>query len=91
MGPVHDNGLSEYITLPVDTLTPGTLLYKHVSLCHEVIWGSGGISPPTLISARDGGEWSASRFGVFTPRDTPSGYPLDRRLGGPQSRSGCYG
>jgi hypothetical protein len=30
-----------------------------------------------------GGEWSASRPGRFTPR-----YPLDRRLGGPQDRSG---
>jgi hypothetical protein len=40
-----------------------------------------------LISALAVGEWSASR-----PADLPQGkrplYPLDRRLGGPQSRSG---
>jgi hypothetical protein len=42
-------------------------------------WGSGG------TSALGGGEWSASRPGRF-PR-----YPLDRRLGGPQSRSGRCG
>jgi hypothetical protein len=28
-------------------------------------WGSGGIAPPFLISALDGGEWSASRPGRF--------------------------
>jgi hypothetical protein len=32
-----------------------------------------------------GGEWSASRSAIY-PR-----YPLDRRLGGPQTRSGCRG
>jgi hypothetical protein len=36
------------------------------------------------------GEWSASRPYLFTPRDCPR-YALDRRLGGPQSRSGRYG
>jgi hypothetical protein len=39
-------------------------LIKH---CHEYIWGSGGIGPPFLTSALDGGEWSASRPGVFIP------------------------
>jgi hypothetical protein len=39
-----------------------------------------------LTSALVGGEWSASRPGRFT-----LGYPLDRRLGGPQSRSGRRG
>jgi hypothetical protein len=34
-------------------------------------------------SALDGGEWSASRPGRALPP-----VPLDRRLGGPQSRSG---
>jgi hypothetical protein len=28
--------------------------------------GSGGIAPPFLTSALDGGEWSASRPGRFT-------------------------
>jgi hypothetical protein len=35
-----------------------------------------------LTSALIGGGWSASHPGRFTPR-----YPLDRRLGGPQSQS----
>jgi hypothetical protein len=39
-----------------------------------------------LTSALVGGRWSASRPGRFTP-----GYPFDRRLGGPQSRSGRRG
>jgi hypothetical protein len=39
----------------------------------------------TLTSALDGGEWSASRPGRFTQGKRPW-YPLDRRLGGPQSR-----
>jgi hypothetical protein len=39
-----------------------------------------------LTSALEGGEWSASRLGPLYPR-----YPLDRRLGGPQSRSGHGG
>jgi hypothetical protein len=40
----------------------------------------------SLTSALDGGEWSASRPGRFTPRESPW-YPLDRRLGGPQRLS----
>jgi hypothetical protein len=31
------------------------------------MWKSGGIAPPFLISALDGGEWSASRPCRFTP------------------------
>jgi hypothetical protein len=41
-----------------------------------------------LTSALAGGEWSASRPGRFTPGGNNPRYPLDRRLGGPQSRSG---
>jgi hypothetical protein len=37
-------------------------------------------------SALDGGKWSASR-----PQGKILWYPLDRRLGGPQSRSGRGG
>jgi hypothetical protein len=37
-------------------------------------------------SALDGGEWSASRPWGKDPQ-----YPLDRKLGGPQSRSGRRG
>jgi hypothetical protein len=45
----------------------------------------------SLTSALDGGEWSASRPGRFTPRERAPWYPLDRRLGGLQSRSGRGG
>jgi hypothetical protein len=44
-----------------------------------------------LASALDGGELSASRPGRFTLKGKSSWYPLDRRLGGPQSRSECGG
>jgi hypothetical protein len=44
-----------------------------------------------LTSALIGGKWSASRIGRFTPRGNSPRYPLDRRLGGPQSRSGRRG
>jgi hypothetical protein len=44
-----------------------------------------------LTSALDWGEWSASRLGRFFPRERAPGYPLDRRLGGLQSRSGHGG
>jgi hypothetical protein len=44
-------------------------------------------STHSLTSALDVGEWSASRPGRFTPRKS-LWYPLDRRLGGPQGRSG---
>jgi hypothetical protein len=33
---------------------------------HDDIWGSGGITPPFLTSALEGGEWSASRPCQFT-------------------------
>jgi hypothetical protein len=48
-------------------------------------------STHSLTSALDGGECSASRHGRFTPRGKSPWYPLDRRLRGPQSRSGCGG
>jgi hypothetical protein len=41
-----------------------------------------------LTSALDGGEWSSSRPGHFTPRERA---PLHMRLDGPQSRSGRGG
>jgi hypothetical protein len=42
------------------------------ALCHEDIWESGGIAPPFLTSALDGGEWSTSHPGHFTPRGGPN-------------------
>jgi hypothetical protein len=41
----------------------------------------------SLISALNGHEWSASRPAALPPRKEPR-YPLDRRLEGPQRRSG---
>jgi hypothetical protein len=44
-----------------------------------------------LTSALDGGEWSASRPCRALPRGKDPRYPLYRRVGGPQSRSGHRG
>jgi hypothetical protein len=44
-----------------------------------------------LTSALNGCEWSASRPCRFIPREKRRWYPLDRRLGGLQSRSGRGG
>jgi hypothetical protein len=44
-----------------------------------------------LTSALAGGEWSASRTSCFTFGEGSPQYPLDMRLGGPQSRSGGCG
>jgi hypothetical protein len=40
------------------------------ALCYEGIWVTGGITPPLLTSALDGGEWSTSRPGGFTSGET---------------------
>jgi hypothetical protein len=34
------------------------------------VWGSGGIAPTFLMSAPDGGDWSASCPGHYTPRES---------------------
>jgi hypothetical protein len=44
-----------------------------------------------LSSALDGGEWSASHSGCFTPKERAPGSHLYRRLVGPQSPSGRGG
>jgi hypothetical protein len=48
-------------------------------------------STQSLTSTLDGAEWSASCPAALHPRKPPTRYPLDRRLGGPQSRSGRGG
>jgi hypothetical protein len=40
---------------------------------NEAEWGSGGMVPPFLTSAVDGGEWSASRPGGFISEETAHG------------------
>jgi hypothetical protein len=56
-------------------------------LRHEDVWWSGGIAPPFLTSASDGGEWSTSRPRRYIPKGYSLRHPLDRWLDGPQSRS----
>jgi hypothetical protein len=53
--------------------------------------GSGGITQPFLTSALDGGEWSLLRPGHLTPPGKIVRNPFDRRLVGPQNRSGRHG
>jgi hypothetical protein len=55
----------------------------------EALGGSGGIAP--THSALDEDEWSASRPSRSLPRGKDTRYPLYRRLGGLQSRSGHRG
>jgi hypothetical protein len=59
---------------------------------HGGAWGERRYSSYSfLTSALDGGEWSAPRTGRALPRGKDPRYPLYRRLGGPQSRSGHRG
>jgi hypothetical protein len=39
----------------------------------KAYWESGGIAPPILTSAVDGGEWPASRPDRFTSRERAPG------------------
>jgi hypothetical protein len=43
--------------------------------------GSGGIAPPLLTSALDGGEWSPSRPGHFTSEETVPPVPIGQEAG----------
>jgi len=43
---------------------------------HEDVLGSVGIAPRVLTSALDGGEWSTSCSGRFSPGKTASGTHL---------------
>jgi hypothetical protein len=54
-------------------------------------WGVEVYLHAFLTSALDGGEWSASCPGRFTPRKKEPLVPIGRRLGGLQSRSGRGG
>jgi hypothetical protein len=58
---------------------------------NEDVWGSGGIAPPFLTSALDGGEWSASCAGRFSPEEKSPWCLLDRSLRRLQNPSGRYG
>jgi hypothetical protein len=58
---------------------------------NEDVWVRGGIAPLFLISALDGGEWSASRPCHFTPEETVRGIHWEMRVSVPQSQSGRFG
>jgi hypothetical protein len=57
----------------------------------KAYWGVEYSSTHSLTSALDGGEWSSSRAGRFSPQGENPWYPMDRKLGGPLSRSGRGG
>jgi hypothetical protein len=59
-------------------------LTKHHAM--KTYWGSGGVA---LRIINIGTRWR--RVASFTLRSLYLGYPLDRKLGGPQSRSGRGG
>jgi hypothetical protein len=48
------------------------------------------MAPPFLTSALDGGEWSVSRLGHFTPGERAP-VPIGEEAGWAQSRSGRCG
>jgi hypothetical protein len=64
-------------------------LTKHHTI--KTYWRRGGIAPRILDLGTNGGEWSALRLCRFTLRERTPWYPLDRRLGVPQSRPGRGG
>jgi hypothetical protein len=57
----------------------------------ETIWGNVSIAPPFLTSTLDEGEWSTSCSDHFIFVEKSPRYPLDRKLGCPQNRSGRRG
>jgi hypothetical protein len=71
------------VILPFSAVWSDVKVKLSLTLIEHHAWGSGGIAPPFLTRALDGGEWSASRPCHFTPGERA---PLDT-LGGPQSRS----
>jgi hypothetical protein len=68
----RDGNIKHTTTVPIQILTyspfvfPFHLTCFNLAPCHEGVLGSEDI---VLISALDGGEWSASRPGRFTPRE----------------------
>jgi hypothetical protein len=57
----------------------------------NMYWGVEVYRHAFLTPALEGGEWSASRPGRFASRRKSPRYLLDRRLVGPQNRSGRGG
>jgi hypothetical protein len=63
-------------------------LTKH---CHEDVWGSGCGDPLTPDLGASWRSVVSSTPRPLCPRGKSPRYPLDRRLGGPQNRSGQRG
>jgi hypothetical protein len=88
------NKLFEYPVLTVrfwNKKVKLSLCLTNEVLCHEGEWGSGCIDPEFLDL---GNSWRwVARFTPlpFYPRGKSTRYPLDRRLGGPQSRPARHG
>jgi hypothetical protein len=65
--------VKKYMDLQLHSPVRLHVVMFNYALCHEDMWGSGGIAPPFLTSELDGGELSASSPGERAPR-----YRLDR-------------
>jgi hypothetical protein len=65
-----------------------SLCLSNWALCHEGIWGSGYIDPH-FLNLSTSWKWVVS-FPLYL-LGKGLWYPLDRRLGGPQSQSGWHG
>lgn len=51
--------------------------------CHEGTQEQKSVTPLTLNLGTDGGMWSATCPGYYTPKGNTTSYPLNRRLGAP--------
>jgi hypothetical protein len=81
---LHNSTRRIILTVKVKVSCPATR--------HGGVWGGRRYSSYSFLTSElDGGEWSASRPAALYPRGKDPRYPLDRRLGGPQSRSGSRG
>jgi hypothetical protein len=58
-------------------------------LSHEDLWGVDLYRQVVLISTLIGGECSASSTGRLTPTESSPTTQLNRKIDGPQGRSGC--
>jgi hypothetical protein len=93
---IHMFQLQDMSTSTKQLFFPSQFDLRHKSKCpathHGGAWGERRYSSYSFTtSALDGGEWSASRPGRALPPGKDPRYPLYRRLGGPQSRSGHRG
>jgi hypothetical protein len=84
-----------FTTVPGNSLGSTRLPIQWIFLSHYATWRRLGERRHSSYSfstlALDGGEWSASHPGRALSRGKDPLYPLYRRLGGPQSRSGHRG